>query len=191
MDQEAKERLYAICSWVETYSDRVPEDAAISFYSVLEKKRVKHSEQYKKDAQAKALDELNDEIRSDAYSFLAKGVREIEEPRRVGFSFCLQEQEKNRLLKEAISIVKEQKLLENSLSELDKESLPLSEDEKIMMLLQSSQELPYHHHQLPAKLLLQQEDKKTGKKKNLQIPVNVIVVAGKVIDVRLIQKQRC
>ena len=166
MDEQASQRLFAICSWVEAYAPKVTKIVSDSFYSNYDAQAEKLEKEGVPDVHidAKALEVLNSSMKEACMSFLANGTRVWEPESRFGFAYCQELIEKKELLENAIATVKEEGLLKEALANLDETDIPLSEDEKIIMLLQAPDFIPKQHYQVKAtlcrRLILKQNAKR-------------------------------
>ena len=191
MDALTKKNLYAICSWLEAYCDEIVPEAADVFYELLDNKFKNYSEQTNaENAMKSALVDLKSKVKNDAYSFLKVGIRSEKEPRIFGFGYRVHEQAKEELLSETLREVKKKKLLKNTLDVLSDENLPLSEDEKIILLLQTPQELPELHQHSFTKMLCPIKSRRTGRTKNVEIPVKVVFAGGRIKEILSLDRQK-
>ncbi|MBE6450065.1 MAG: hypothetical protein E7013_05215 [Alphaproteobacteria bacterium] len=191
MDAKVMERVCAICSWAEVYAPKVAQNLTESFYSswdvhaeLLEKEGIPPQQ-----VEDDALDMVRKRIKETCCAFLSTGSRNYEEKPPVGFAYAVERFEKEKLLANAISIVKENGLLKDALSHLEQTDLPLTEDEKITMLLQSPDVVPPRHFQVKAMLSLPVVDAETKRKKNMRLPVKVVVAGNEVKEITLIKQQ--
>ena len=190
MDEAATQRLNAICSWIEAYASEVTQVLSRAFYSSYDAQAEKLEKEGIPDVHidAKALDVVKSEMRSACMSFLSTGSRQPEE-RSFGFSYCVEQAEKQKLLENAIATVKEEGLLKEALANLDEADIPLSEDEKIIMLLQAPDFIPKQHYQVKATLSLPAVDE-TKRKKTIRLPVKVILADDEIKEITLLQQNQ-
>ena len=185
MKTQHKKRLHAICSWVEVNAPFV----ASQLSDVISEGLLNVTEN-----QEAVLEAVKVKMRSRACNYLECGDAEKTEEPLVGFSYCFRENEKKKLLSEAVQEVKKKGLLKNALEEMKQDDLPLSEDEKIVMLLSSPAEMPALQQVVNALLLIPVQRKTTAKNKNaqkeaqakaIQLPVRVVIEKKQIVNVLL------
>lgn len=191
MDEAATQRLNAICSWVEAYAPKVTRVLSNAFYSSYDAQAEKLEKEGIPDVHidAKALDIVKSEMRSACMSFLSTGSR-LPEESSFGFSYCFERNQRMELLENAVATVKKKGLLKKALANLDEADIPLSEDEKIIMLLQAPEFIPKQHYQVKATLSLPAVDSETKRKKTIRLPVKVIVADDEIKEITLLQQNQ-
>ena len=176
MNEENRNRLYALCSWLETRREHIVPDLEDAFYDELEQGQDSAKvgtivAEIKKSSRTRFLDLLDGE-----------------KEKQVGFAFCAQQMHRDELFNEAISEVKEKGLLTNAMEAL--RTPELTDDEKIVVLLGSSERLPLPHQRVKANLVFSTRDLETGKRRFPRIPVNVVIANNQVVDVILTQSKQ-
>ena len=191
MNAEVVQRLTAICSWAEVHAPKVAEQLTESFYDNLDMQveKLEKDRVPPKEIDDLALSVVKEQLDATCYSFLSTGERRSQIKKEVGFGYCMQISEQNTLLREAVETVKQNGLLKESLALLETSDLPLTEDEKIIMLLQSPNVVPPHHYFVKGKVSVPVVDAQTQQKKTIRLPVKVLVAGNEVKEILLAPSQ--